>query len=129
MVEDQPLAPLHGHVGVYLEEVPFARVLTHPSGRFKFIGVPEGNYTLRIVKEGYQPLSVSVEIIGLTTQSLSPFTDSIVLSPDPTPQSWQHRFDIIIQEFPPHLGSMTVVLDPLFPHQTNKQKIMAHVVF
>ena len=124
IVEDLPsYTPEHDLIGIYIVELPNLKSLTDPYGVFFLEGIPEGEYTIRAVREGYQPLTVVGEVIGLTTQTLNSVDEPIKLNPvdEPSDPSWTHDIEVVIEQPSDEINTVNILLEPLFPHQTDEQ--------
>ena len=116
--------PRHELIGVYIEELPNLNAITDPFGTFLLTGIPEGEYTLRIVRVGYKPRSLPVEVIGLTRQLISPPDESLSLQIQAGPiVSWTHELEVTLQEIDQEIDSVEVSLIPIFPHQTEEETL------
>ena len=116
--------PKHDLIGVYIEELPNLNVITDPFGTFLLRGIPEGDYTLRIVRSGYEPMSLPVEVIGLTRQLTSPLDEPLSLQIQADPMAhWTHELEVTLQEIHQEIDSVEVNLIPVFPHQTEERTL------
>ena len=114
----------HERIGVYIEELPNLNAVTDPFGTFLLTGIPEGDYTLRIVKAGYEATSLPIEVIGLTRQSLNPPDEPISLQVQSDSMAqWTHELEVTLLEIHQEITSVEVNLIPIFPHQTEEETI------
>ena len=109
---------------MYIEELPNLNAITGPFGTFLLKGIPEGEYTLRIVRAGYEPTSLPIEVIGLTQQWISPPDESISLQVQGDPMAhWSHELEVTLQEIDQEIAFVKVSLIPIFPHQTEEETL------
>ena len=124
-LEDVPsYEPKHELIGVYIEELPNLNVVTDPFGTFLLTGIPEGDYTLRIVRAGYEPTSLPVEVIGLTRRLITPPDEPLSLQVQANPMAhWTHELEVTLQEIHQEIDAVEVNLIPIFPHQTEEETL------
>jgi hypothetical protein len=115
---------IHGGTGVYIEELPNLTAVTNDFGFFIINGIPEGTYTLRHLKRDYQTNTYDIEVVGLSTSDLNNQMGVVVLNPnnEATPPQWNQSIQVQVQSNvlanSSVMQSLEVILEPLFPHQT-----------
>ena len=109
----------HEDVGVYIEELPNLKAVSDRFGYFLITGIPEGTYTLRLLKSAYEPVERSVEVVGLVTTNLIEESGRIELSEDLEPAPWLHEIEAQVANPTDDVVQVEVILEPLFPHQTD----------
>jgi hypothetical protein len=113
----------HEGIGVYIKELPSVKTQTSPVGYFVLPPIPEGEYTLKFVKENYEPLAVPITVIGLTFYNVN--QDQILslnLAEDLTP--WRHQVEVVITQAPADLTLIQLNTTPLFPQESNDRSFL-----
>lgn len=108
----------HGEIGVYIKEIPSVKTQTSPVGYFVLPPIPEGEYTLKFVKENYEPLAVPITVIGLTFYNVNQDQMlNLALAEDLTP--WRYQIEVVVTQAPVDLTLIQLNTTPLFPQESN----------
>ena len=114
--ESSPYEAVHGGIGVYVENIPFATAVTDMRGRFELRGVPAGEHNVKFVYPNHEIMATSVEVMSLSLTAIG-VNGELLLPMANLSEEWNHEVTLEVSDLEPSsMIAFDVELNPVFPH-------------
>ena len=114
--ERSPYEAVHGGIGVYVEDIPYATTVTDTRGRFELRGVPAGEHRIKFVYPDHELLATPVEVVSLSSAAIG-VNGELTLPMNNLSEEWAHELIVEVSDLSPSsMITFDLELIPVFPH-------------